>query len=328
MTTAVMIAAAVADGLAFALLLFSSVRLIGGLEGTTVGRRAVNMLYPLSQMAFIGYNMVSLHLGGDVRYRVPYALLLAAFAVLCAMGDVALFRNLAEAERALLYRERRARLEQQLHAQRRHLRMLRRELDKAMAVDEVIETRLAEARTALACRDADAVYAWCADLSARLPRCRAFCRHKAVDALCATIIPALRRDGVACDLDIGLDDDCPLSSAELCALFANLLDNAGTACLALPRDRRWMTLRAHVVLGCLVIEASNAAASPPRRSFREDAAAHGCRFGSHGWGLSIIRGIAERHGGTFDVSHVVLSGDGPKFIARVVVPCPAQSVMT
>ena len=78
MTTAVMIAAAVADGLAFALLLFSSVRLIGGLEGTTVGRRAVNMLYPLSQMAFIGYNMVSLHLGGDVRYRVPYALLLAA----------------------------------------------------------------------------------------------------------------------------------------------------------------------------------------------------------------------------------------------------------
>ena len=200
--------------------------------------------------------------------------------------------------------------------------------DKAMAVDEVIETRLAEARTALACRDADAVYAWCADLSARLPRCRAFCRHKAVDALCATIIPALRRDGVACDLDIDLDDDCPLSSAELCALFANLLDNAGTACLALPRDRRWMTLRAHVVLGCLVIEASNAAASPPRRSFREDAAAHGCRFGSHGWGLSIIRGIAERHGGTFDVSHVVLSGDGPKFIARVVVPCPAQSVMT
>ena len=272
MTTAVMIAAAVADGLAFALLLFSSVRLIGGLEGTTVGRRAVNMLYPLSQMAFIGYNMVSLHLGGDVRYRVPYALLLA--------------------------------------------------------VDEVIETRLAEERTALACRDADAVYAWCADLSARLPRCRAFCRHKAVDALCATIIPALRRDGVACDLDIDLDDDCPLSSAELCALFANLLDNAGTACLALPRDRRWMTLRAHVVLGCLVIEASNAAASPPRRSFREDAAAHGCRFGSHGWGLSIIRGIAERHGGTFDVSHVVLSGDGPKFIARVVVPCPAQSVMT
>ena len=65
-----------------------------------------------------------------------------------------------------------------------------------------------------------------------------------------------------------------------------------------------------------------------RHSFREDAAAHGCRFGSHGWGLSIIRGIAERHGGTFDVSHVVSSGDGPKFIARVVVPCPAQSVMT
>ncbi|HJE20972.1 MAG TPA: hypothetical protein K8V31_01740, partial [Bifidobacterium pullorum] len=242
MTTAVMIAAAVADGLAFALLLLSSVRLIGGLEGTTVGRRAVNMLYPLSQMAFIGYNMVSLHLGGDVRYRVPYALLLAAFAVLCAMGDVALFRNLAEAEKALLYRERRARLERQLYAQRRHLRTLHRELDKAMAVDEVIETRLAEARTALARRDADAVYAWCADLSARLPRCRAFCRHKAVDALCATIIPALRRDGVACDLDIDLDDDCPLPSAELCALFANLLDNAGTACLALPRDRRWMTL--------------------------------------------------------------------------------------
>ncbi|WP_436471667.1 hypothetical protein [Bifidobacterium pullorum] len=138
----------------------------------------MNMLYPLSQMAFIGYNMVSLHLGGDVRYRVPYALLLAVLAVLCAIGDVALFRNLAEAERALLYRERRARLEQQLHAQRRHLRMLRRELDKAMAVDDVIETRLAEVRTALACRDAETVYAWCADLSARLPRCRAFCRTR------------------------------------------------------------------------------------------------------------------------------------------------------
>ena len=167
----------------------------------------------------------------------------------------------------------------------------------------------------------------CADLSARLPRCRAFCRHKAVDALCATIIPALRRDGVACDLDIDLDDDCPLPSAELCALFANLLDNAGTACLALPRGRRRMTLRAHVVLDCLVIETSNAAASPPSRRFR-GVAAHGRRFASHGWGLSIIRGVAERHGGTFDVSYVAASGDEPQFVAKVVVPCPAQSVMT
>ncbi|HJE21923.1 MAG TPA: ATP-binding protein, partial [Bifidobacterium pullorum] len=78
---------------------------------------------------------------------------------------------------------------------------------------------------------------------------------------------------------------------------------------------------------CLVIEASNAAASPSRRSFR-GVAAHGRRFASHGWGLSIIRGIAERHGGTFDVSYVAASGDEPQFVAKVVVPCPAQSVMT
>ena len=72
---------------------------------------------------------------------VPYALLLAAFAVLCAMGDVVLFRNLAEAEKALLYRERRARLEWQLYAQRRHLRTLHRELDKAMAVSVFADGR-------------------------------------------------------------------------------------------------------------------------------------------------------------------------------------------
>lgn len=326
MTAAVMVAAAIADGVAFALLLASSVRLIGGLEGAAVGRRALNALYPLSQMVFIGYNMASLHLGGDDRYRVPYALLLAGLAVLCAIVDVSLFRNLAEAEDALLYRERRTRLERQLRAQRRHFRTLRRELDQAMSVDDAIEARLAEVRAALARRDADAVCAWCADLSARLPRCRAFCRHKAVDALCATIVPALRRDGVTCDLAIELDDDCPLPSAELCALFSNLLDNAAAACLALPSDRRWMTLRAHVVLDCLVVEARNATSSTPRRR-RVNAAARSGRFGRHGWGLSIIRRIAERRGGTLDVSRGVSPNGGAWFAARVVVPCPAQSVV-
>lgn len=315
--TAVLVAAALSG----AVLAASTVLLFRRLAGAPLGRRLVNCLYPLSQLAFIEFNMAALLVAPDARYRVPYALLLAVCAMLCAVVDAALFRSLEEAEREMLYRERSRLLTWQLRAQRRHFDELRRDLRAADRVDAGIADDLARVRGALEAHDADAVCELARSACEALPESRAFCERRAVDALFSVKIPAMQAEGIACSCDLDVDDSCTLTDVELCALFANLLDNAAEACRRLPEGDRWMRIEARRTLGCLFVETRNAAGAPPSlRRPPGGGARRGRRLAAHGWGLSIIRRIAERHDGTFEVERGVSPDGGHWFEARAMLP--------
>lgn len=350
-----MTAMLVVDGVALFLLFMSMVALYRGLRDTSASRRLTNLLYPLSQFLFLGFSMVSLLFVSDVPHKDSYALLLAVCAVLCAVVDVALFRNLREAEDEMLYRERSRMLQDQLRAQQRHFDTLVNDVRTASRLNSVMDEQLDQLQAALDRRDADEVRELTAAAARSLPKRNTFCGHKAVDALCAVKIPAMVESGIECSCEISIGEDCPLQSDELCALFANILDNAANACQAVPRGSRWVWLHAHVVVGCLVIDSRNVMAPPEangrvkhhasdrirghgvegescgsgaedgRRDRRAADEPRGRGLAEHGWGLAIIRRIVARHGGECSTDQGRGEDGHHWFSIHIVIPYTTQT---
>ena len=84
-----------------------------------------------------------------------------------------------------------------------------------------------------------------------------------------------------------------IPGAELCAVLGNLMDNAIEACRRLPEGTpRRITVRGRVNGGFLVLRVQN-----PVSGEENNIPVGGALLDSHGWGLSIVRQIAERRGG-------------------------------
>lgn len=130
---------------------------------------------------------------------------------------------------------------------------------------------------------------------------RSFCENRVVDVVLASKKAVMEQNGIEAEIEASVPEQLPLSDAELCALFANSLDNAVEACRKLPEEKRRVTVRARTDKGLFVLRVQN----PEHESSRwnnglpvttkPDA-------GSHGFGLSGIREIAARYGGAAELT--------------------------
>lgn len=96
-----------------------------------------------------------------------------------------------------------------------------------------------------------------------------YARNSQIETVCSVSIPA----------DFEVDD------LDLCVLFANIMDNAITACIK-ESDKRFLSLKAKTKADFLIIESVNTAA--------------GTQTIQEGTGLSNIRHIAEKYQGTME----------------------------
>lgn len=268
------------------------VRLAALMRGFHVRRVLVNLLFPLSQLVFIAFNMAFVWLRVDA---VAPLLVLAALAVVCAAVDYALFSNLYRAEQDALLRRREEMLRAQLQAQRSHTSRAAREMEAARAQDALITERLRAVRAAVECGDAEAVSAAVAHTVGALPTGASYCEHPVADALMALKLAQAARAGIEVDYRLEVPENLPLTSVEVCALFSNIMDNAIAACSQLPQGQRRIELRARVAAGNFVVQETNPCAQRPACGPSTPSLSS-----EHGWGLSILRRIARRHHGSAD----------------------------
>lgn len=132
--------------------------------------------------------------------------------------------------------------------------------------------------------------------SPALERGRNFCENRAVNVVLASKKAVMEQNGIEAEIETSVPAKLPLSDAELCALFANSLDNAVEACRKLPEGKRSITVRARTDKGLFVLRVQNPENEGSRWknglpvTTKPDT-------GSHGFGLSGIREIAVRYGG-------------------------------
>ncbi len=251
------------------------------------------LLFPLSQLGLLWEIMILTQpgaLGGGRVWLLACGVLLA----LCAGADVLLFRALRQSTRLKIAAQRQALLEQSVEAQRRRGEALREEAEAAAGIRRELALRLDEAARLVSDHHPDDARR-CMDSAARLvPTPERLCENPVADAILSEKLALCRREGIRTDCRLRIPGETPLTAAELCALLANLMDNAMAACRALPEEDRWIEVRGMDEGGFLVLRVRNSAPEEPAPRRR------GSGLSRHGWGLEILRQIAQRHGGRME----------------------------
>lgn len=143
---------------------------------------------------------------------------------------------------------------------------------------------------------------------------RRFCENDVVNAVLSSKAAAMEREEIAHTIGVNIPSTVALDDMDLCALFANGLDNAMEASRKLPPKDRSVELKSKVDNGFLLLELANC--------FSGELAVKDGRIGTskrdqsfHGYGLKGIQEIAERYGGSCQVKH-----SESRFQLLVVIP--------
>ena len=277
-----------------------------------LSRRIINLLMPASQIAFVA---CSFALKAYFSHGDLIVALAASTGIICAALNPMLFRGLLDAEQADMEAERAKLLEDQVTAQRHYALLMQQAECEAMRIRAELDAELAGVERALAQGDivsaqehlAEAAYA------VRTPDNRR-CQHPVVDALLAAKAAWCAEEGIRLDVEATVPDKLSTLDVELCALFANALDNAIHACSEVPEGARWIRVRAHPAQGHFLLEVENScttAATPARRT-TPDLHRTG-RLPEHGLGISIMRDIVKRHEGDLSCTR----GDGTFLLSAI-----------
>lgn len=125
---------------------------------------------------------------------------------------------------------------------------------------------------------------------------RRFCENQVVNTVLAGKLARMEERGIEAEIAVALPERLPLSDPDLCALFANALDNAIEACEKIENGGK-IEVQAKTARGLFLVRISNdtgESAPATLETTKPDRT-------SHGYGLSIIREITERTGGSCEI---------------------------
>lgn len=250
-------------------------------------------------LAIVGQSLLlALLVAAVLAGSAPWGLLAAAgvAAAVCVAADALLVRKVRESVRAELAAERVRILEEQLGLQKEYRAALEQEAAQAQGVLEAMAGELRQLDEQLRSGDSDA----CVQDACRtmlLPARSRLCENVVVDALLTAKLQACERAGIRAAFRVEVPQDVPLPAVDVCATFSNVLDNAINACEAVGQGERWVDVRARIDGGYLVVKASNSC-SPAAAEAQAASARGGAPFREHGWGLTILQGLADRYDGS------------------------------
>lgn len=285
------------------------------------------LLYPASQLVMVAVSAIWI-----VRLQLPevYLWIVGLLALACIPVDFQLFREVRKTQEADILRERVRMLEEQERVQVAYRERIAADMEDIMKLRREVAEEMDEAVRRLREQEEG-------DARERLSRAvnimgsTAFrlCEHRSADAVATMKVKACEEAGVRPRFSLEIPYDVAVPAVELCAVIANLADN-GLAAALRARDANelgelgglgepgassasgasgsshepFLSLRSSVRQGHLVIEAKNSISEADRLAWEESAKRSRKRQRTwdeaHGWGLSIISGIAQRHGGSLE----------------------------
>lgn len=114
-----------------------------------------------------------------------------------------------------------------------------------------------------------------------------------------------------------LPETLSLDSADLCSLLINMLDNAVAAAARAPEGQRRVSASLKLNRGFLAVKCENSYAGTIRTDAHGVPVSTGTPHEEHGYGIRQMRQIAEKYGGTLE-----LSWTGDTFTAQTALQLP------
>lgn len=138
-----------------------------------------------------------------------------------------------------------------------------------------------------------------------------YTQHPMVDAILNSKKQEAEEAGIQVELETECMPDMTLSDAVVCAVFANLLDNAIEANLAeVEKQKRWIRIRCVRKSNMLVFEVSNPLYHKIVK--RNELPVTTKKEGEHGLGLASVRSVVRDHGG-----HLTIRTENEIFFVQV-----------
>lgn len=257
-------------------------------------RRWANLLMPASQAAIVAFILAYLMLFDTPPWLFALVVMLS---VLCGMADTILLKALVAAEEKDLAQERVQILEEQMVAQERYREELLSDVDDLQSERQRIVQALEDAENSLRTKDVEAGLSGVQAASQAIGVSRRLCAHPVIAALLAAKERICEEQEIATLFNVVVPENVALPGVDLCAVFSNMIDNAIHACAAVE-GTRFIEMRAHLAGGYLLVELKNSYVEGRSRNPVDASASVSPLSREHGWGLSILQAIADRHEGS------------------------------
>ncbi|MBO1307942.1 GHKL domain-containing protein [Enterococcus sp. 669A] len=128
------------------------------------------------------------------------------------------------------------------------------------------------------------------------------CDNDIVNAVITSKTLRLEEEGIQTKIEVDIPKELAVADIDLCALFANALDNAIEACGKLPADQRFIRMSTVADKGLLMLRVENAAAAAPITKDGQIVTSKKNQA-AHGFGLASIRDIVEKYDGTMETEY-------------------------
>lgn len=282
-----------------------------GKRSSSLPQRIIYALFPLSQLLAI-VTISYWAAGSSCPAWIPMLIIVLALA--CIPVDVLLFRNLKRVQDKARSELRMKTLADQLEAQRQYNLKMQQDMERIETIHRTANHEFQKASKLLEEKGGPRGDALFTDMRTALDNVTLrFCEHPAIDVLAAVKHDECTAAGIDASFAISVPCSVPLiSDVELCAVFANLLDNALEAAKRSTENecsKPFVEMTSEMRGNMLVVSTRNS--MPPNTSCissegaymqspRKRPAFRGIE--DHGWGLSIVEGIASRHSGTLVTS--------------------------
>lgn len=286
-----------------------------------VKRRLANMLYPASQLVLMLFAI-----GGSCTFSLSTMAIVIAclFGFAAVIYDIDLFKVLIVSERKDMAIARSRQLEQQLAAQEKRADELTREVVRARTIQKAMSDQLKQLKEHLADNDAQAAQDLLAQATQSLaPRKVRLCDNPAVDALLASKVSQCAELEIPLKVNVVVPELSDIPDAELCAVFANLIDNAinaskelvkgGRPCAGEEAKEPFIEVDTMVAAGYLSVRVRNACLDQHAKAHHNRKQPRSIND-EHGWGKSIVALIARRHDGSF-----TCTAENGVYLARVTL---------
>ncbi len=294
------------------------------------------LLYPASQLVMVAVSAIWIV---RLQLPEVYLWIVGLLALACIPVDFQLFREVRKTQEADILRERVSMLEEQERVQVAYRERIAADMEDIMKLRREVAEEMDEAvRRLREQEEGDAQERLSRAVDIMGSTAFRLCEHRSADAVATMKVKACEEAGVRPRFSLEIPYDVAVPAVELCAVIANLADN-GLAAALRARDANelgelgglgepsglgepgalgasgepgasgsphepFLSLRSSVRQGHLVIEAKNSISEADRVAWEESAKRSRKRQRTwdeaHGWGLSIISGIAQRHGGSLE----------------------------
>lgn len=225
-----------------------------------------------------------------VHREYAFLLLIALFAIISLLWCVTVLAKQQKLEQQSMFAEINRKYYEAMEQQHFEVRRLKHDLANHIQ----ILTALPEEKRA----------AYAAELSGNTALSQSFvyCGDSTVNAVLTVKKSVMERCHIRLKMEIDIAAPLPYDKTDLCALYANALDNAIEACMKLPEIQREISLKSKVGKGLFCLEIRN---PDPDTEKRKSA---GPLFptskadkSNHGFGLQSIRDIVKRNEGNMEI---------------------------